>query len=238
MAECFCGCGRDIGFGRRGVSNKAAKRVFSDLDVLRGAADIDPPPEGVEELRAIVARGDRLRENWREYIHGTRDRGDLDRDALGKLIDDIYEQRKRLALSADYVGWDMLGASKLFSTGRRAPARIVAIDDTGVTVNEQPRAEIVLRVEPEGEEPFDVRRKLIVSRLQIPRVGETVEVAYDPDDHERFTFRIPDLTDDAAKAASGDPLDRLKKLHELHEAGALTAEEFARQKTQILGQQS
>ncbi|MEX2194588.1 MAG: SHOCT domain-containing protein [Thermoleophilaceae bacterium] len=245
MAECFCGCGRDIGFGRRGISNKAAKHVASELDVLRGAAEVEPPPEGVDALREIVARGDRLREPWREYVHGTRARGDFDREPLHELIDDIAEQRKRLALSADYVGWDMLKASKLFSTGRRAPARIVGIEDTGVTVNNSPRAEIILRVEPDGEEPFEVRKKLMISRVQLPRIGEPVEVAYDPDDHEQFTFRVPDLTDDAARAfAAGaaaqpadDPLDRIQKLHELHEAGALTAEEFAREKAQVLGQQ-
>lgn len=99
-------------------------------------------------------RADGLLEHWRKYVHGDLGRKELDRDALRQTVDDMLDQRKRPALEGDFVGWNALGASELFATGRRATARIVSIRDTGVTINEQPRAEITLRVEPEGEEPL------------------------------------------------------------------------------------
>lgn len=234
MAECFCGCGRSIPLGRRRMSNAAARRVMRQLAVLEGAVAAEPPPDGLAELQAVVARGGRLRSTWRDYVHGTRSRRELDRTGMRETVNAILEQRKRLALADDFVGWNALGASELFNTGRRAPATLVDVRDTGMTVNDQPRAEVVLRVEPEGEEPFEVSRKLLVSRLKLPKVGERVEVAYDPEDRERFTFRIDDLTDDVALPPGTDPLERIARLHELHEAGALTAEEFAREKARVL----
>ncbi len=40
---------------------------------------------------------------------------------------------------------------------------------------------------------------------------------------------------EAAPAAAADPIDRLKELGELHESGVLTDEEFAAQKSKLLG---
>ena len=64
------------------------------------------------------------------------------------------------------------------------------------------------------------------------RAGERVEVAYDPDDRDRFTFRVADLADDVARAPSR--LDELAKLAELRSSGVLTEEEFETEKRRIL----
>lgn len=237
MASCFCGCGRDIRLGRRWLSNKAARMLTEHLDVVRGAAERGTQVEGAGDLRRLVSRADRIRAEWAEYVHGTRRRKDLDKDAMSKVIDDVMEARKRLAAEHDFVGWNALRASELWETGVRAPATIADIRDTGTTINNDPLAEIVLRVTPEGEEPFEVRRKVLVSRLELPRVGEPVEVAYDPADRSEVAFRRHDLSDEltAGGGNGGDRLDQIAKLHELHQAGALTAEEFEREKARLLG---
>jgi hypothetical protein len=105
---------------------------------------------------------------------------------------------------------------------------VLEVKDTGTTVNNQPRVRLRLRVQPEDGPPFEVERKLLVSRLAIPRVGERVEVAYDPDDRYRFTFRAADVADAPSR------LDELAKLGELRSSGILTENEFEAEKRRIL----
>ena len=90
------------------------------------------------------------------------------------------------------VGVTMSGRSKraaqLRATGRKAWARVESVQDTGVTVNNNPQIKIKLRVQPYGEPEFEVVKRMTVSRLSVPQPGTTVAVAYDPDDHESIVF--------------------------------------------------
>jgi hypothetical protein len=187
--ECFCGCGADVPFGRRRAANLLGGQLSDQLAVLRGAADGGTDPQ----LSALVARGEPIVDALQEIVHGTRDRKDFDKDASRAWTKEALEARERLAqdaIAGDYVGWDALEQSALIHTGKRAPALLLGVRDTGMTVNNDPRVEVHLRVEPPGEEPFEVSRKVLVSRLRVPRTGERVEVVYDPDDRDRFTFRV------------------------------------------------
>ena len=242
MAECFCGCGREVPFGRARVHNALGKMYDELLPVLEGALERESGPAGASELADFVDRGRRLREDVRGLVHKTKDRKDFDKDASSKWTHEAIERRKAIAeeaIEAGYTGsaWT---AAKLLTAGRRAPARVVAVEDTGVTANNDPRVKIVLQVEPPGEPPFQVERKLVVSRVAIPRRGESVEVAYDPADPEKLTFTRDDLVDDPlaplAPTPAQDPLDQLAKLGELRSAGVLTEEEFSAQKRRILGE--
>jgi hypothetical protein len=77
---------------------------------------------------------------------------------------------------------------RLASAGSRAPAVITAVEDTGVTINDNPRIRISLRVQPSGGAPFDVRTSQTVSRIAIPRAGDTVSVLYNPADPQDFVI--------------------------------------------------
>ena len=59
-----------------------------------------------------------------------------------------------------------------------------------------------------------------------------MEVVYDPDDRDRFTFRVADLAADDADAPSR--VDELAKLAELRSGGFLTQEEFEAEKRRLL----
>jgi hypothetical protein len=226
--ECFCGCGQEVPFGRRRAANAVGAQFDEQLRVLRGALERGADPEPLAEL---VAGGEALRDGLRGVVHGTIDRSDYDKSASRAWMKRALEERGRLAdevAGQDYAGWNTLEQSELVHAGSRAPGVVIEVKDTGTTVNNQPRVRLRLRVQPDGEPAFEVERKLLVSRLAIPRAGERVEVAYDPDDRDRFTFRVADGTGAPSR------LDELAKLAELRSSGVLTDEEFEAEKRRIL----
>jgi hypothetical protein len=77
---------------------------------------------------------------------------------------------------------------KILSEGIQARAVVINVQDTGVTVNDNPRVKLTLQVQPEGEVPFEVTKKLTVSRVSIPRPGDGYVVRYDPADPSEVEF--------------------------------------------------
>lgn len=65
--------------------------------------------------------------------------------------------------------------------GARCSAKVLAIGDTGETINEDPVARLTLRVAPpHGARPFETTIEATVPRLAIPRNGDTLPVVCDP----------------------------------------------------------
>jgi hypothetical protein len=65
--------------------------------------------------------------------------------------------------------------------GLRCSARVLAIGDTGETINEDPVARLTLRVAPpHGARPFETTIEATVPRLAVPRKGDTLAVVCDP----------------------------------------------------------
>jgi len=59
----------------------------------------------------------------------------------------------------------MAGNSNTLKTGVSAPAVILTVQDTGVTMNDNPQARIRLRVMPLDGEPFEAETTTIVGRF-------------------------------------------------------------------------
>jgi hypothetical protein len=76
-------------------------------------------------------------------------------------------------------------AESLVRDGSRAPGEVTAVEDTGITINENPRVTITVRVDAPGQAPFDIRKTFTASRVDIPRRGDRCTVFYDPSDHSR-----------------------------------------------------
>lgn len=191
--SCFCGCGMHVPFSRRRFANAAGERLERDLVLFRGALERSDQGAHAAELEELVVLGSPLRDALRGIVHGTVDRRQYDKAAARAWLKRAHEARTRLGrevAEADFAGWDAFRAAELVYAGRRASAVVLDVEDTGMTINSDPRVRLRLRVEPEGEAPFEVERKLVVSRLAIPRAGERLEVAYDPADPEKLTFRI------------------------------------------------
>jgi len=63
--------------------------------------------------------------------------------------------------------------------GVEADATILAVSDTGVTLNKNPYVKLRLRVEPIGMAAYETEAKAMVSRVAIPRPGDGVRVKFD-----------------------------------------------------------
>ena len=72
--------------------------------------------------------------------------------------------------------------------GTRATAAVAEINDTGITINDDPVVRMTLNVNPGMAGTFTHTAELAVSRVKIPRVGDTVKVIYDPKDLSRFSI--------------------------------------------------
>ena len=141
-------------------------------------------------------------------------------------------------------------AAELLAHGRRAPGHVTQIDDTGITINNNPRVKVTVRAEPPGEPPFDVEKTFTASRVELPRVGDVATVFYDPLDRSKtgITFDpVPGVTPPstpmpapaAAPAGDSSPEDvaeRLKELDELRDQGVITQAERDAQRARILEQ--
>ncbi|MFA5935962.1 MAG: hypothetical protein WC787_03875 [Patescibacteria group bacterium] len=66
----------------------------------------------------------------------------------------------------------------LMDVGQKTTATILAIRDTGLTVNNHPYIEVSVQLKSGVETSF----QLLVSRVAIPRVGDQIDVLYDPAD--------------------------------------------------------
>lgn len=152
-------------------------------------------------------------------------------------------------------------AMELMRSGTTAVGTIVEVRDTGMTINDDPRVMVRMRVEPlDGSPPVERSKTVTVSRLAIPRPGERYPVWFDPLDPEKWMWGT-DLDERAApaevrdmfaraRAARGDdgsggpdgaaddgadsPVEELARLSGLWKDGALTDREFAEAKARLL----
>jgi hypothetical protein len=128
---------------------------------------------------------------------------------------------------------------ELATTGRRCPGVVESVEDTNVTINDNPRVRITVRAEPPGESPFTIVKTATVSRVRVPRPGDRCVVLYDPANREQrngITFdRVPGFVQPAGDG-DGDALEKIEKLAKLRDRGILTAEEFDAQKKRLLNE--
>jgi hypothetical protein len=147
-------------------------------------------------------------------------------------------------------------ANRLIATGGRGVGTVTSVQDTGMTINDNPRVEITMRIEPEDRSaPFDATKTVTVSRVAIPRAGDRFPVWYDRNDPTQWAYgtdmdpaqAAPEIQAAFARASAGAPnlmmptspgaasVDKLTKLSELHASGALTDAEFAAAKARVIG---
>jgi hypothetical protein len=151
-------------------------------------------------------------------------------------------------------------AQDLMATGAKGVGTVISVEDTGMTINDNPRVKMVFRVEPlDGGPALDLEKKTTVSRVEIPRQGDRYPVWYDPQDTGTWAFAT--IADDSgrenirqmfgdvaetfvgmnapgapvAPAGGQDTVEMLKQLADLHSQGILSDEEFATQKAKLLG---
>jgi len=146
-------------------------------------------------------------------------------------------------------------AQHLVATGARGVGTIAQVRDTGVTINDNPRVEITMRIEPEDGSPsFDAQKTVTVSRVSIPRAGDRFPVWYDRNDPTQWAYgtdmdpsQAPadvqalfqraqqTAAAPAAPPAGGNVAGELATLNELRRKGVLSDAEFEAAKARVLG---
>ena len=102
------------------------------------------------------------------------------------LGNDFVEQTDN-ALAQAQVGINMQKQYQAQS-GLDATAEVLSIEDTGKMVNMNPVVRLKLKAQPMmGMPPFEVAGETIVSKISIPRVGDTIKIKYNPVDPTQFT---------------------------------------------------
>lgn len=144
-------------------------------------------------------------------------------------------------------------AGDLYHRGVKAIGTIVEVGDTGMTINDNPRVTVRMRVAPlDGSPPIERSKTVTVSRVAIPRAGDRHPVWFDRMDPDKWMFatdmdetapaEVKDLFARAAAGADGAAASRpedgaveeLARLAELWKEGALTDAEFAEAKAKLL----
>ena len=79
-------------------------------------------------------------------------------------------------------------AKELQTTGIAAPAEILRIWDTGITVNQDPVIGMDVQVRPTDRPPYEAKiEKSLISRLDVPQFqpGKVIQVRFDPQEPGR-----------------------------------------------------
>lgn len=75
----------------------------------------------------------------------------------------------------------------LAMSGMEASAEVVSIEDTGTLINMNPVVRLTLKVTPAmGMPGFETTGDSVVSKVAIPRKGDTIKIKYNPADPKQF----------------------------------------------------
>ncbi len=87
-------------------------------------------------------------------------------------------------------GWDkpMDDATDLYEYGRPANAEVLAVDGSSLTADGVRTTELTVKVSPVNESSFKSKRTVAVPGGDVPAVGSTVTVKFDPNSRKNFVL--------------------------------------------------
>ena len=109
--------------------------------------------------------------------------GMLTKGFLGK--DFVNKMNATIDMGKDAVNtYDM--SNYLAANGMPGTAEVLSIADTGTLINYNPVVMLKLRVTPSYGPTFEAEGESVVSKIAIPRVGDKVNIKYNPNDTKQF----------------------------------------------------
>ena len=113
---------------------------------------------------------------------------------------------------------------QLEENGKRANATVIEIAEKGMAVtrgaegvvaNTELALKAHLRVQPDDEPEFEVKKRFSFPQMAVPGAGQTVPVLYDPQDHDKIIVDYtPEAQEGAAFAAAGIDPNQISQLME------------------------
>lgn len=77
---------------------------------------------------------------------------------------------------------------ELLQSGVSASAEVMSIQDTGQLINYNPVVIMQLKVKADYGGEFDTTTQMVVSKIAVPRVGDTIQIKYDPADTSKVAI--------------------------------------------------
>ena len=80
----------------------------------------------------------------------------------------------------------------LLANGEYAQAKILRLNETGMMINNQPVADIVMEVHPHNRTPYHASARMAISMLRVAQVqpGAVVPVRFDPTDLSKVVIDL------------------------------------------------
>lgn len=165
--------------------------MSDDLAVLHGALDKGEVGERAAEVTALATQGDDLLASITRYLHDEVERSALDKAAItgwlgkaGKMCDSLVEGSSGPAWEPDDPS-----TAHLAQSGVRATGVVTDVSRDGWGNERVASLKMSVSVQPVGGSTFDASRALSIAVVKAPRVGDHVEVSYDPTNPNRFVYR-------------------------------------------------
>ena len=102
----------------------------------------------------------------------------MGKDFTDKMNASLDQAKNAMAMAGDN--------SNLAQTGVPATAEVVTIEDTGMLINYNPVVKMHLKIQPQFGVPFEVVASTMVSKIAIPRVGDKINIKYNPADTSKI----------------------------------------------------
>ena len=77
---------------------------------------------------------------------------------------------------------------RILEVGITGKGIINKVEDTNVTINDNPQVLLYITISSKNQDPFDAEIKMVVSRVSIPRKGDWVAVKFDPEDNQKVIW--------------------------------------------------
>ena len=190
-AICFCGCGREIKGFRRRATNDVAKQMSQDLAVLSGAIERAAGGPRTGEAQQLADEGAAVVDEARRLVHGEVDRQDVDRSRLRNWANDARSLAADLVTSAPGPSWapDDPRTNHLAHAGERARGVITDVRKDGWGNDQVSVLAMSVAARTSDGTLIELERSLSIRSDMAPRVGDHIDVAYDPTDLSRFVYR-------------------------------------------------
>ena len=111
--------------------------------------------------------------------------GKFTRMAMGK---DFVERTNQAMDQARKAVDDRETAQQLAQNGMPGKAEVLSLEDTGKLVNFNPVLKMQLKVQPQYGMEFETAVETMVSKVAIPRIGDTVNIMYNPANPTQLTI--------------------------------------------------
>lgn len=122
----------------------------------------DDPKKGIEQADKALNKG----------VSGFMAKTFMGKDFMDKA-------NAGLDMAKQYTDYDGKKAA-LMQTGMPGTAEVMTIADTGALINFNPVVRMKLKVQPQYGMSFETEVETAVSKIAVPRVGDKVNVKYNP----------------------------------------------------------